>query len=182
MKGGSGMKSSMTIDYHNESDNESDNESYSEHNEEDAKEKRRRDFNKSCQKLTRHLDRLYKAKKIIASLRDRNICNPVIGFPFKGGASLIDYSYETGVDCIALDWTIDLEWASKNINSEVVMQGNLDPAALIHDNPYLYKNVDFILSTMAEKRFIFNVGHGLTPECSIDNVRAVIKQVKNFKI
>ena len=34
---------------------------------------------------------------------------------------------------------------------------------------------------MAEKRFIFNVGHGLTPECKIDNVKAVIKQVKNYR-
>jgi uroporphyrinogen decarboxylase len=120
-------------------------------------------------------------KKIIKILRDRKIFNPIIGFPFKGGYSIIDYSYESGVDCIALDWTVDLPWAIKNINSDIVMQGNLDPAALISDNSNLYKNVDFILSTMAEKRFIFNVGHGLTPECKIDNVKAVIKQVKNYR-
>ena len=120
-------------------------------------------------------------KKIISILRSRKIFNPIIGFPFKGGASLIDYSYETGVDCIALDWTTDLRWAIKNINSEIVIQGNLDPASLISKSIHLHKNVDFILSTMSEKRFIFNVGHGLMPECSIDNVRAVIKQVKNYK-
>ena len=34
---------------------------------------------------------------------------------------------------------------------------------------------------MVNKRFIFNVGHGLTPECKIENVKAVIKQVKNYK-
>jgi uroporphyrinogen-III decarboxylase len=34
---------------------------------------------------------------------------------------------------------------------------------------------------MVDKRFIFNVGHGLTPECKIENVKAVIKQVKNYK-
>ena len=120
-------------------------------------------------------------KKIIKILRDRKVFNPIIGFPFKGGNSIIDYSYESGVDCIALDWTVDLPWAIKNINSDIVIQGNLDPAALISDNSNLYKNVDFILSNMAEKRFIFNVGHGLTPECKIDNVKAVIKQVKNYR-
>ena len=51
----------------------------------------------------------------------------------------------------------------------------------ISGNSNLYKNVDFILSNIAEKRFIFNVGHGLTPECKIDNVKAVIKQVKNYR-
>ena len=120
-------------------------------------------------------------KKIIKILRSRNILNPIIGFPFKGGHSIIDYSYETGIDCIALDWTVDLSWAVKNINSDIVIQGNLDPAALISDNPNLYKNVDFILSNMRNNRFIFNVGHGLTPECKIENVKAVIKQVKNYK-
>ena len=120
-------------------------------------------------------------KKIIKLLRNRKVFNPIIGFPFKGGNSIVDYSYESGVDCIALDWTVDLPWAINNINSDIVIQGNLDPAALIIENPYLFKNVDFILSNMIEKRFIFNVGHGLTPECKIDNIRAVIKQVKNYK-
>ena len=120
-------------------------------------------------------------KEIIKHLRSRKIFNPIIGFPFKGGNSIIDYSYESGVDCISLDWTVDLSWAVKNINSEIVIQGNLDPAALISNNPILYKNVDFILSNIVDKRFIFNVGHGLTPECKIENVKAVIKQVKNYR-
>ena len=120
-------------------------------------------------------------KEIISNLRKRKILNPIIGFPFKGGNSIIDYSYESGVDCIALDWTVDLPWAVKNINTEIVIQGNLDPAALISNNINLHKNVDFILSNMVDKRFIFNVGHGLTPECKIENVKAVIKQVKNYK-
>jgi uroporphyrinogen decarboxylase len=120
-------------------------------------------------------------KEIISNLRKRKIFNPIIGFPFKGGNSIIDYSYESGVDCIALDWTVDLPWAVKNINTEIVIQGNLDPAALISNNINLHKNVDFILSNMVDKRFIFNVGHGLTPECKVENVKAVIKQVKNYK-
>ena len=26
---------------------------------------------------------------------------------------MIKYSYESNVDCIALDWTVDLNWANK---------------------------------------------------------------------
>ena len=37
------------------------------------------------------------------------------------------------IDCIALDWTVDLNWANKNINKNIVIQGNLDPASLIPD-------------------------------------------------
>ena len=120
-------------------------------------------------------------KNIINILRKRKIFNPVIGFPFKAGISIIDYSYKSKVDCIALDWSVDLNWASKNLNSNVVLQGNLDPASLINSSDNLLNSVSSILKTMKDKRFIFNVGHGLTPECSINNVRNVINCVRNYK-
>ena len=120
-------------------------------------------------------------KNIINILRKRKIFNPVIGFPFKAGAALIDYSYKSNVDCVALDWTVDLNWASGYLNSDIVLQGNLDPASLINDSKNLLKSVSSILRTMENKRFIFNVGHGLTPECSINNVKSVISFVKEYK-
>ena len=120
--------------------------------------------------------------KIIEILRSKNVLQPIIGFPFKAGTSLIQYSYESNVDCIALDWSVDLEWASKNLNSSIVFQGNLDPAALIpENNKYLEESVLSILDKMRNKRLIFNVGHGLTPNCKIHNVRDVINIVRNFK-
>tara|TARA_B110000261_G_scaffold89213_1_gene101680 strand:- start:199 stop:663 length:465 start_codon:yes stop_codon:yes gene_type:complete len=119
-------------------------------------------------------------KKIINNLRKRNILIPIIGFPFKSGSSLINYSFESGVDCLALDWTVDLNWAIKNINPNIVIQGNLDPASLIDKNNNLDKSVKLILDTMNNKRHIFNVGHGLTPECKIENIKKVIEIVKNY--
>lgn len=120
--------------------------------------------------------------EIVSSLRSRNINVPVIGFPFKSGGSLTKYSYESNVDCIALDWTVNLDWALKNLNPSIAIQGNLDPASLIPTHsPFLLDNVKSILETMKDKKFIFNVGHGLTPDCKIKNVREVINFVKNFK-
>ena len=120
--------------------------------------------------------------EIISLLRSRNINAPIIGFPFKSGGSLIKYSYESNVDCIALDWTVNLKWALKNINSSIVMQGNLDPASLIpNHSPFLLDEVKSILEIMRDRKFIFNVGHGLTPDCKIENVKQVINIVKEFK-
>ena len=117
--------------------------------------------------------------RIIDILRSRKISVPVIGFPFKAGASIIKYSFESKVDCIALDWTVDLSWAIKNINKDIAIQGNLDPASLIPShNDYLRENVLTILDIMKDKKFIFNVGHGLTPDCKINNVRKVIDIVR----
>ena len=121
-------------------------------------------------------------KEIISLLRSRKINIPIIGFPFKSGSSLIKYSYESNVDCIALDWTVNLNWAVKNINSSIVMQGNLDPASLIPNNSnLLLSEVKSILEITKKRKFIFNVGHGLTPECKIENIKKVINTVKEFK-
>ena len=65
--------------------------------------------------------------KIIDILRSRKIFVPVIGFPFKAGTSIERYSFESKVDCIALDWSVDLRWAITNINKDIAIQGNLDP-------------------------------------------------------
>ena len=120
--------------------------------------------------------------KIVNILKSKNISKPIIGFPFKAGSSLINYSYESNVDCLALDWTVDLNWAKKNINSSIAIQGNLDPASLIPNNSiFLEKNVLSILDIMQDNKLIFNVGHGLTPNCKINNVKKVIDIVRNYK-
>ena len=120
--------------------------------------------------------------KIIRILRSRGIFVPIIGFPFKAGSSIIKYSFESEVDCIALDWSVDMYWANSSINKNIVIQGNLDPASLIpKDSKYLQKNVLSILDKMSDRRFIFNVGHGLTPDCKIGNVKKVIDIVRNYK-
>ena len=119
--------------------------------------------------------------KIVDVLRSKKIFVPIIGFPFKAGASIVKYSFESKVDCIALDWSVDLSWAIKNLNKEVVLQGNLDPVSLIPTHSdYLKENVLTILDIMKDRRFIFNVGHGLTPDCKIDNVKKVISIVRNY--
>ena len=119
---------------------------------------------------------------IINMLRKKNVSQPIIGFPFKAGSSLINYSYESNVDCIALDWTVNLDWAKNNINSSVTIQGNLDPISLTSENSfYLEENVLSILNIMKDNKFICNVGHGLTPDCKIKNVRKVIDIVRNYK-
>ena len=120
--------------------------------------------------------------KIVNILKSKNILKPVIGFPFKAGSSLINYSYESNVDCLALDWTVDLNWAKKNINSSIAIQGNLDPASLIpNKSVFLEINVLSILNIMKDNKFIFSVGHGLTPDCKINNVKKVIDIVRNYK-
>ena len=120
-------------------------------------------------------------KTIVNILREKNVRCPIIGLPFKSGEMLIQYSYESLVDIVSIDWKTNLHWALKNINDNVATQGNLDPVLLSCDNPLaIKKEVYRILDLTGEKCHIFNVGHGLTPEVKIKNVKYVIKLIDEY--
>ena len=120
-------------------------------------------------------------KSIVDRLRKKNVKCPIIGLPFKSGEMLIQYSYESSVDVVSIDWKTNLDWALKNINKNVVTQGNLDPAILSCDNlASIKKEVYRILDLTQKKCHIFNVGHGLIPEVKIKNVKYAIKLIEDY--
>ena len=120
-------------------------------------------------------------KFIVEALRKKNIQCPIIGFPFKSGEMLIQYSYESLVDIVSIDWKTNLNWALSNINKNVITQGNLDPVLLTSDNKSAIKKEVFrILDITKNRCHIFNVGHGLTPEVKIENVKYTIDIIENY--
>ena len=120
-------------------------------------------------------------KSIVNILRKKNVKCPIIGLPFKSGEMLIQYSYESSVDVVSIDWKTNLNWALKNINKDVITQGNLDPAILSCDNlASIKKEVYRILDLTQKKCHIFNVGHGLIPEVKIKNVKYAIKLIEDY--
>ena len=120
-------------------------------------------------------------KFIVDRLRKKNVTCPIIGLPFKSGEMLIKYSYESLVDVVSIDWKTNLDWALKNINNNVITQGNLDPAILSCDNQLaIKKEVYRILDLTQKKCHIFNVGHGLIPEVKIKNVKYAIKLIDDY--
>ena len=119
---------------------------------------------------------------IVQGLRKRNVRCPIIGLPFKSGEMLIQYSYESSVDIISIDWKTNLDWALKNMNKSIVTQGNLDPSLLSIENSSVIKSeVHRILKLTQNRCHIFNVGHGLIPDVKIKNVKYVIKLIENFR-
>ena len=103
---------------------------------------------------------------------------PVIGFPKGAGAKLLDYVAGTGVDAIGLDETIDPVWAARSLPSDLPVQGNLDPLALIAGGAALDSAVDTILAAFAGRPHIFNLGHGILPDTPIDHVQRLIDRVR----
>ena len=94
---------------------------------------------------------------------------------------LVQYSYESFVDVVSIDWKTNLDWALKNINKNVVTQGNLDPVILSSDNLLAIKlEVYRILDLTQNTCHIFNVGHGLIPEVKINNVKYTLNLINNY--
>jgi uroporphyrinogen decarboxylase len=82
------------------------------------------------------------------------------------------------LDAVGLDWMIDKTFARERVQSRVAVQGNLDPLALIAGGETLDRQVDMVLEAFAPGRFIFNLGHGITPETPIAHVERMIARVR----
>ena len=117
-------------------------------------------------------------KTIIAALRARHPQTKIIAFPRGTGLSLLRYAAETGADALGLDTSVEPATAAALIPKDVVLQGNLDPLALIAGGDGLREACGKILSAFRQRPHIFNLGHGILPETPLNNVEALLAMVR----
>jgi uroporphyrinogen decarboxylase len=115
---------------------------------------------------------------IVSGLKARHPEVPVIGFPKGAGGKLPAYARETGVDAVGLDETVDPEWAAAALPPGMPVQGNLDPLALIAGGAALESAVARILSSLAGRPHVFNLGHGILPDTPITHVEQLLALVR----
>jgi uroporphyrinogen decarboxylase len=118
------------------------------------------------------------AKRIVARVRKQVPGARIIGFPRGGGTMVPRYVAETGVDAVSLDWTIGKTFAAEKIQSQVPVQGNLDPLALRAGGAALDRAVDDVMEAFAARPFIFNLGHGILPDTPIAHVEQMLRRVR----
>jgi uroporphyrinogen decarboxylase len=118
-------------------------------------------------------------KKIVANIKKDFPHIPVIGFPRMAGAKIARYVQETKVDAVSLDQSMDLHWAQKNLPS-TILQGNLDPLLMQAEKNVMLDGAAQIMRDM-QRPFIFNLGHGLTPQVPPENVGALVEFVQHYK-
>jgi len=117
--------------------------------------------------------------RIVAGLKARHPDVPVIGFPKGAGAKLVPYARQTGIDAVGLDETIDPAWAASQLPSNLPLQGNLDPLALLAGGEALESAVRHILSVFEGRPHIFNLGHGIIKETPIAHVERLLDLVRD---
>jgi uroporphyrinogen decarboxylase len=119
-------------------------------------------------------------KRIVTRVRETYPDVPIIGFPKGSGALYGSYREQTGVTALGLDWTVPLSQA-RNLQAAGPVQGNLDPLRLVAGGRALAEGIDAILGELSEGPFIFNLGHGITPETPIEHVEEMIARVRRRK-
>ena len=116
--------------------------------------------------------------KIIKGLRQQVPGAKVIGFPRGVGFQAWRYAKLTGVSAIGFDWTFDRKVIADRFQSELPVQGNVDPVALLTGGAALVREVDDVLKTLGKGPLIFNLGHGILPETPIAHVEEMLKRVR----
>jgi uroporphyrinogen decarboxylase len=105
---------------------------------------------------------------------------PVILFP-KGSWYALNDLAQSSAAGIGIDWTIDPALARKITNNNITLQGNFDPAKLLAPVPQIKQWVKEMIDAFGVQNYIANLGHGITPNVPVDNAKAFVEAVKEYK-
>jgi uroporphyrinogen decarboxylase len=109
-------------------------------------------------------------ESIFASLSDLDV--PKIYFPGVSSGELLPHLAGLKANVIGLDWRVPLSEGRRRIGNKFAIQGNLDPYVLTAPSEVIHEHARRLLDEgMKEPGFIFNLGHGLFPEASLDKLR-----------
>ena len=105
---------------------------------------------------------------------------PFILFP-RGAGRLAELFAVPGVNAVALDTDVPLGWARDALQSKVAVQGNLDPAHLVGGGDAMEAAARQVLEALGHGPFIFNLGHGITPDADPANVARLVEIVRSHR-
>ena len=120
------------------------------------------------------------SKRLVRAVQEMGV--PVIYFGVETTALLSEMT-ATGADVIGLDWRQPLDEGWRAVGHGHAVQGNLDPITLFAPPEVLELRVKDVLRAAAGRPgHIFNLGHGIVPGTPVENVQAVVRMVREFKL
>ncbi len=103
---------------------------------------------------------------------------PIIVFAKGVGARLKRVALATRAEAVGMDAAADLAWVAREVQPHCAVQGPIDPMALLAGGRALDEAVDLALEAFAGGRYIFNLGHGITPPTPIAHVEQMLRRVR----
>ena len=105
---------------------------------------------------------------------------PVIVFP-RGVATGYREFAEAGIGhAISFDQHVDPAWARDAVQSQRVVQGNLDPRWVVIGGDGMRQAIHRILDALDQGPLVFNLGHGCVPETPPEHVSELIETVRTY--
>jgi len=117
-------------------------------------------------------------KRFSAFFKEKEI--PYIFFP-KGIGTGLQQLPEDIADFISIDWQTPLSLAREILPEKTGVQGNLDPRLLNTSTDILEQHLEqtYLNFGKTNKNWVFNLGHGLTPNLSFEQTKFVFDWVKS---
>lgn len=115
-------------------------------------------------------------KTLFSEFRRSCSSTPVITFA-TGNPALYPLVASAGGDVVGIDWRSSIADVWPTLG-DVAIQGNLDPSLLLAPRDVLFSRANDVLASAGGRPgHIFNLGHGVYPEVSVDQVRALVDHV-----
>ena len=96
-----------------------------------------------------------------------------------GGSHLLPGMKELPVDVLSVDWRKPLPEVREVVGPRV-LQGNLDPAALLAPIPEIERRAEALLAAGSGGGHIVNLGHGILPMTPVENAKAFVQAVQRL--
>lgn len=106
---------------------------------------------------------------------------PKIYFPGVSSGELLPYLTTIQADVIGLDWRVPISVGRERLQNRYAVQGNLDPYILTAPMSVIEAQAKAIMDDgMKQPGFIFNLGHGLFPEASLEKLKELTTFIHSY--
>jgi uroporphyrinogen decarboxylase len=119
------------------------------------------------------------AEAIAARVKAKRPDVPVILFPKGVGPATKAFASLKHCDVIGIDHAHPWDDARATLSPHATVQGGLDPMLVVAGGPRMEDEARRLVRTFAGAPYIFNLGHGLTPDTPPDHVARLVEIVRS---
>lgn len=106
---------------------------------------------------------------------------PKIYFPGVSSGELLPMLQGVQADVIGLDWRVSIPEGRRRLGHRYAVQGNLDPYILTAPMSVIQEQAKAIIDAgLEEPGYVFNLGHGLFPEASLEKLKELTDFIHEY--